>query len=127
MKIGMEGYILIEKFEIQYTPSPLYPPRRRRRSLYISDSSDKEVKEEISVKGIDGDETGGEEADESVSMEEGVEEIIEEVGGKFVRTCSGREVKRARISLPYYGKMEDRRIEGLGYRVKPKIARRRRG
>jgi hypothetical protein len=127
MKTGMEEFVPIEKLEAQYTLSPPHPPRRRRRGLYISDSSDEEIKEEINVEGIDGDETGGEEADEGVNMEEGVEEVIDEVGGKVVRTRSGREVKRARISLPYYGEMEDRRIEGLGYRAKPKIARRRRG
>jgi hypothetical protein len=59
-------------------------------------------------------------------MEEGIEEVIEEIGEKVVRIRSGREVKRARISLPYYGEMEYRRIEGLGYRAKSKIARRRR-
>jgi hypothetical protein len=60
-------------------------------------------------------------------MEEDVEEIIEKIDGKVVRTRSNKEMKRARISLPYHAEMEDRQIEGLGYRVKFKIARRRRG
>jgi hypothetical protein len=111
MKVGMEEFVSIKKFETQYTPSPPHPPRRRRRGLYISDFSDEKVKEKVNIEGIDGDETGGEEADEGANMEESVEEIIEEIGGKFVRTCSGREVKRVRISLPYHGEMEDRRIE----------------
>jgi hypothetical protein len=127
MKAGMEEFVPIKEFEAQYTSSPPHPSRRRRRDLYISDSSDKEIKEEISVEGIGGDETGGEETDEGVNMEEGVEKIIEEIGEKFVRTRSGREVKRARISLPYHGEMEERRIESLEHRAKPKIARRRRG
>jgi hypothetical protein len=94
MKVGMEGFVPIEELEIQYTSPPPHPPRRRRKGLYVSDSSDEET-EEVSVEGIDGDETGGGEADEGVNIEEGVEEIIEEVGEKFVRTCSGREMKRA--------------------------------
>jgi hypothetical protein len=60
-------------------------------------------------------------------MKEGVEEIIEDVGEKVVRIRSDREVKRAKISLPYHGEMEYRRKEGLEYKVKFKIARRRRG
>jgi hypothetical protein len=123
----MEGFIPIEKFEIQYTPPPPHPPRRRRKDLYISDSSDEKVKKEISVEGIDGDETDGEEADESVNMKENVEKIIEKVDRKFVRTYNDKKMKKARISLSYHRKMEDRRIEDLKYRTKPKIARRRRG
>jgi hypothetical protein len=119
MKAGIEEFVPIEKLEAQYTPPPPHPPRRRRRGLYVSDSSDEEIKEEVSVEKIDGD--------EGVNMEEGVEDIIEEIGGKFVRTYSNREVKRARISLPYHGEMEDRRIENLKHKAKPKIARRRRG
>jgi hypothetical protein len=102
MKAGMEGFVPIEELEAQYTPPPPHPPCRRRRGFYISDSSDEEVNE-VSVKEIDGD--------KGVNMEEDVEEVIEEVGEKIVRTRSGREVKRARILLPYHGEMEVRRIE----------------
>jgi hypothetical protein len=124
MKVGMEEFILIEKFEIQYTSSLSHPSRRRRKYLYISDFSDEEINEKISVKGIDDDEISDEKIDESVNMEKAVEKIIEEIGGKVVRTRSNKKVKRASISLPYYAEMEDRRIEGLKYRIKFKIARR---
>jgi hypothetical protein len=127
MKTGMEEFISIKKFEIQYTLSPFKPPRRRRRGLYISDSNNEEIKEEINIEGIDGDETGGEKADEGANMEKGVEKIIEEIDRKFVRTCNGKKVKKIRISLSYHEKMEDRRIENLKYKAKSKIARRRRG
>jgi hypothetical protein len=43
-----------------------------------------------------------------------------------MRTSDGKEMEKARISISYYEKMEDRRIERLGYRAKSKIARRRR-
>jgi hypothetical protein len=100
----------------------LRPPRRRRRSLYISDFNDKKVKKKISVEKIDGEEIGGEKVDESVNMEKSVEEIIEEIGRKIVRIRSDKKVKRIRISLPYHGEMEDRLKKGLGRGVKPKIA-----
>jgi hypothetical protein len=123
MKIGMEGFIFIKEFEIQYTLFLSYPFRKRRRGLYISDSSDEEINKKISVKEIDGDEIdddeiGGEKTDEGVNMEKNVEEIIKEIDGKVVRTRSDREMKKARISLPYHGKMEDRRIENLKYKIK---------
>jgi hypothetical protein len=127
MKAGMEGFIPIEKLETQYTLSLPHPPRRRRRDLYVSDFSDEGINKEVSVEGIDGDETGGEKIDEDVNMEESVEEIIKEIGGKVVHIRNDKEIKKARISLPYHTEMEDRRIEGLGYRVKSRIARRRRG
>jgi hypothetical protein len=85
-----------------------------------------EINKEISVEGIDGDETDGEETNEAVNMEKDIEEIIEEIGKKIVRTRSNRKMKRVRISLPYHKKMKDRRKKDLGYRTKSKIARRRR-
>jgi hypothetical protein len=103
MKAGMEGFISIEKFEIQYTLSPSHPPRRRRKDLYIFDFNDKKVNEKISVEGIDGDETDG---DEGVNMEEDAENFFKEVGRKVVRIRSDREMKRARISLPYHERWE---------------------
>jgi hypothetical protein len=60
-------------------------------------------------------------------MKKNIEKIIEKIGGKIVRTRSDKKMKRARISLPYHGEMEDRRIKNLKYKAKPKIARRRRG
>jgi hypothetical protein len=123
----MKEFIPIKEFEIQYTSSPPHPLRKRRKGLYISDSNDEEIKEKINVKEIDGDEAGGEKADESINIKENVEKIIKEINEKIVRTRSNKKVKRARISLTYYGKMEDRRIEGLKYKTKPKITRRRRG
>jgi hypothetical protein len=95
--------------------------------LYISDFNDEEVKKEINVERIDDDEINGEEADEGVNMKKGVEKIIEKIGEKFVRTYNNRKMKKARISLPYYEEMEDRRIKNLEYKIKSKIARRRRG
>jgi hypothetical protein len=122
-----EEFILIKELEIQNPPPSSLSSRRRRRNFYISDSNDEEINEEISVEEIDGEEAGGEKADKPVNMEEDIEEIIEKIGEKIVRTRSDKEMKRARISLPYHGEMEYRRKEGLGYRAKFKIARRRRG
>jgi hypothetical protein len=51
------------------------------------------------------------------------EEVVEEI----MRIRSDREVKKARISLPYYREMKIKRNENLEYRAKFKIARRRRG
>jgi hypothetical protein len=60
-------------------------------------------------------------------MKESVEKIIEKIDRKVVRIRSGREMKRAKILLPYHGEREDRRIEDLEHKIKSKIARRRRG
>jgi hypothetical protein len=126
MKTGIEENIPIKKFEIQYTPFPFHPRRRQRKNLYIFDFNDKEVKEKINIEEIDGDETDGEEADENINMKKIIEKIIEKIGEKFVRIYSKKKMKRARISLPYYGEMEDRRIKNLEYKIKLKIARRQR-
>jgi hypothetical protein len=127
MKAGMKGFILIKEFKIQYTLFPSHPPRKRRKDLYVSDSNDEEINKKINVEGIDGDEISGEKIDEDVNMEKNVEEIIKEIDRKVVRTRNNKKMKRVRISLPYHEEMEDRRIGDLRYRVKPKIARRRRG
>jgi hypothetical protein len=96
------GYVLIEELKIQFPPFLFLPPRRR--GFYASDSNDEEIIEKISNKGIGGD--GG------VSIEKGVEEIVEEVVEEVVRTRSGREVKKARWSLPYHLEMKEKR-EGV--------------
>jgi hypothetical protein len=92
----------------------------------VSDNSnDEEVNEEV------GDKVDGDEADENVNMEEGVEkiveeiveEIMEEVIEKILRTRSGREVKKGKISLSYHGEMEDKRKKGLGHKAKFKVVR----
>jgi hypothetical protein len=126
-----KGFIPIKELEIQYPPSQSLPSRRRRKDFYISDSSDEKINEEISVEGIDGDETDGEEGDsektdKAVNIEEDIEEVIKEVGEKVVRTRNNKEVKRVRISLFYYEEMKDRRKKDLEYKIKFKIARRRR-
>jgi hypothetical protein len=59
-------------------------------------------------------------------MKKDIKEIIEEIGEKVVRIRNNREMKKARISLLYYGKMEHRRKEDLEHKAKFKIARRRR-
>jgi hypothetical protein len=64
----MGGFIPIKKLKIQYTPPTPHPPRRRRRDLYISDFSDEEIKKNINVDKIDGD--------ESVNIKKNVEKII---------------------------------------------------
>jgi hypothetical protein len=44
-------------------------------------------------------------------MEEDIEKIIAEVGKKVVRIRNNKKMKRIRISLFYYGEMEQRRKE----------------
>jgi hypothetical protein len=107
-------FISINNFEIQFPPPPF---SRRRKDFYTSDSSDKEINEGI------GDKINGDETDESVNMEEGVEEVVEEIIKKVLRIRSGREIKKDRISLPYYGEMEDKRKKDLEYKIKPKVVR----
>jgi hypothetical protein len=43
-----------------------------------------------------------------------------------MRTRSDREIKKAKISLPYYEEIEIKRNENLEYKAKSKIARRQR-
>jgi hypothetical protein len=68
-----KGFVSIKDLEAQFPPPPPPPPPRRRRGHPASNSSDEEVNEEIS------DEVDGDEADEGVNMEEGVEEVVEKV------------------------------------------------
>jgi hypothetical protein len=121
-----EGFVFIKKFKIQNPSSLLFPSRKRRKDFYIFDSNDKKINEKINIKEIDGEKTDDEKTDEIVNIKKDIKEIIENINKKIVRIRNDKEIKRARISLPYYGKMEYRRKENLEYKVKSKIARRRR-
>jgi hypothetical protein len=52
--------------------------------------------------------------------------IVEKIVEKVIRIRNDKEVKKARISLSYYGKMEIKRNQDLTYKIKFKIARRQR-
>jgi hypothetical protein len=60
----------------------------RRRGFYASDSSDKEIIEEVSNKEIGGD--------EDVNIEKDVKKIVEKVVEKIVRIRNDREIKKVK-------------------------------
>jgi hypothetical protein len=115
-------FISIKKFEIQFPLSLFFP--FRRRGFYASDSNDKKIIERINDKRISGDEDINIEKSAERIVEGDVERVVERVVEEIIRTCSDRKIKKARISLPYYGEMEIKRNENLRYKTKFKIARR---
>jgi hypothetical protein len=123
---NQKEFIFIEEFKIQNSLSLFFPFRKRLKDFYISDFSDKEINEKINIKEIDGEKISDEKVDKIVNMEKDIEEIIEKIGKKIVRIRNNKEIKKIKISLFYYRKMEHRHKENLEYKIKFKIARRRR-
>jgi hypothetical protein len=72
-----EEFISIKEFEIQIQFSRFFP--FRKRDFYVSDSSDKEMIQEVSDKGIGGDEGANIEEGIEKSIEKRIEERIKEV------------------------------------------------
>jgi hypothetical protein len=70
-----------------------------------------------------GDKINGDETDENVNMKEIVKKIVKGIIKKVLRIRNNKKIKKNKISLPYYRKIEDKRKKNLEYKTKPKIVR----